>query len=206
MGHLRGLLRACAWDVARGSAATVLERVDDLLAGLGIPTMATMVYARLDPHPGGGWALTHSNAGHPRCWCAAPTAPSRSLSAPPQAMLGVAPTSRHASMHRLRPGDTLLACTDGLVERRDRDLTEGLDEPAAGPGPRTRSAARPRPAPARHARQPGRRHRPAAAARRRVAAAGQPDAGGEAQRVSTRAIFQYATATAQTTTNRPTTP
>ncbi|GAB3682210.1 PP2C family protein-serine/threonine phosphatase [Angustibacter aerolatus] len=128
MGHLRGLLRACAWDVARGSAATVLERVDDLLAGLGIPTMATMVYARLDPHPGGGWALTHSNAGHPPLLVRRADGAVEELSAPPQLMLGVAPTSRHASMHRLRPGDTLLACTDGLVERRDRDLTEGLDE------------------------------------------------------------------------------
>lgn len=43
-------------------------------------------------------------------------------------MLGLLPDTRHSTaVHPLPPGSTLLLYTDGLVERRNEDLTDGLD-------------------------------------------------------------------------------
>ncbi len=43
-------------------------------------------------------------------------------------MLGLLPDPRHSTAVRtLLPGSTLLLYTDGLVERRGEDLTDGLD-------------------------------------------------------------------------------
>lgn len=52
MGHLRGLLRACAWDIEQHDGrrpGTVPDRVDRLLQGLHAMSMATLAYARLEP-------------------------------------------------------------------------------------------------------------------------------------------------------------
>ncbi|MFC7512660.1 PP2C family protein-serine/threonine phosphatase [Streptomyces thermocarboxydus] len=43
-------------------------------------------------------------------------------------MLGLLPDTRHSTaVHPLPPSSTLLLYTDGLVERRNEDLTDGLD-------------------------------------------------------------------------------
>jgi len=138
MGHLRGLFRACAWDAAASSdTAQVLHRVDELLAGLDIATLATLTYARLSPDPTGGWAMTHSNAGHPPLLLRAPDGRVSTLTATAPGghhdlLLGVTPLGadnqpRSTAQHHLPPGSTLLAYTDGLVERRGEDLTCGLE-------------------------------------------------------------------------------
>ena len=51
MGHLRGLLRACAWDAADAGrdCADVVARVDRMVQGLHTVPMATLVYATLTP-------------------------------------------------------------------------------------------------------------------------------------------------------------
>ena len=46
MGHLRGLLRACVWDAEDADPGAVLARVDRLVQGLRVASLATMVYAR----------------------------------------------------------------------------------------------------------------------------------------------------------------
>ncbi|MFD4372888.1 PP2C family protein-serine/threonine phosphatase [Streptomyces sp. NPDC058486] len=53
----------------------------------------------------------------------------RRLPAPPGLLLGVLPrTTYEAAELPLRQGDTILLYTDGLIERRDRDLDAGVDE------------------------------------------------------------------------------
>ena len=138
MGHLRGLLRACAWDAAAGpETGRVLERVDELLSGLGIGTLATLTYARLQPDPGGGWSMTHSSAGHPPLLVRDPAGRVTFLDEHPDLLLGVSAQHRSTAQRHLAPGSTVLAYTDGLVERRGEHLNEGLSRLAAalGEGP-----------------------------------------------------------------------
>lgn len=138
MGHLRGLLRACAWDAAASpDTGRVLERVDELLAGLGIGTMATLTYARLEPGPEGGWSMTHSSAGHPPLLVRDPQGRVTSLDDHHDLLLGVSAQRRTTARHHVAPGSTVLAYTDGLVERRGEHLNEGLGRlaTALGEGP-----------------------------------------------------------------------
>ncbi|WP_369069095.1 SpoIIE family protein phosphatase [Kineococcus terrestris] len=137
MGHLRGLLRASAWQFADRSPARVLERVDDLLLGLGIPTMATLAYARLSPRPGGGWRLEHSSAGHPPLLVRTPDGVVRVLSEAADLLLGVQAGGRASAAVDLPEGSLVVGYTDGLVERRGEVLSVGLERVraavAAGP-------------------------------------------------------------------------
>ena len=126
MGHLRGLLRACAWETTRTHPHRVLERVDELLVALRIPTLATLAYARLEQAPDGGWAMAYASAGHPPLLVRHPDGRVESLAHTNDLLLGVQPTGRTSTWHHLEPGSTVLAYTDGLVERRGEDLSRGL--------------------------------------------------------------------------------
>ncbi|WP_432483264.1 SpoIIE family protein phosphatase [Kineococcus esterisolvens] len=126
MGHLRGLLRASAWDTTGPSPETVLDRVDRLLDGLGMTTMATLAYARATPAEDGTWLLEHATAGHPPLMVRSPDGRVDALDDVHGLMLGVQPTARAGARRRLVPGSTVLAYTDGLVERRGEELTTGL--------------------------------------------------------------------------------
>ncbi|NIZ90864.1 SpoIIE family protein phosphatase [Kineococcus rubinsiae] len=127
MGHLRGLLRACAWDTTRAHPHRVLERVDDLMAALRIPTLATLAYARLEQAPDGGWAMAYASAGHPPLMVRHPGGRVELLAHADDLLLGVQPGPRTSTWHHLEPGSTVLAYTDGLVERRGEDLGVGLE-------------------------------------------------------------------------------
>ncbi|ETK37980.1 PP2C family protein-serine/threonine phosphatase [Microbispora sp. ATCC PTA-5024] len=103
--------------------ALVLNRLDD--------TTATVVCGHFDAETR---LFTWAQAGHP-----APIlvrrGGARRLSAPRGVVLGASPDVRYAVADvRLLPGDVLLMFTDGLVERRTRDIEEGLSliEGAAG--------------------------------------------------------------------------
>ncbi|WP_432547617.1 PP2C family protein-serine/threonine phosphatase [Kineococcus sp. SYSU DK004] len=127
MGHLRGLLRASAWEFADRPPARVLERVDDLLLGLGIPTMATLAYARLSPRPDGGWRLEHSSAGHPPLLVRTPDGAVRVLSEAGDLLLGVRAGRRVSATVDVPEGSVVVGYTDGLVERRGEVLSVGLE-------------------------------------------------------------------------------
>lgn len=45
----------------------------------------------------------------------------------PSRLLGLGPTNRQCETFALNRGDTIVLFTDGLVERRTRDLTHGLE-------------------------------------------------------------------------------
>jgi serine phosphatase RsbU (regulator of sigma subunit) len=129
MGQLRSLVRGIAWD-RPGTPAGILGRVDDVLTGLAIGTMATALVARLEPpDPGrtGERTLRWSSAGHLPPLLARDDGSVRTLGTPPEILLGAAstrPRTDHETV--LRTGDTLVLCTDGLVEHDRTDIDTGL--------------------------------------------------------------------------------
>ncbi len=130
MGQLRGLLRALAYDNDEPPSAT-LSRTEHVARGLAVSTMATVVLARVERHPdvpvAGTRVLRWSNAGHLPPVLLAPDGSTTLLETRPELMLGIdpdAPRTDHTA--ELDDGYTLLLVTDGLVERRDADLDEGL--------------------------------------------------------------------------------
>ncbi|MFW3171824.1 PP2C family protein-serine/threonine phosphatase [Geodermatophilus sp. CPCC 206100] len=130
MGQLRGLLRALAYDNAEPPAAT-LTRAEHVARGLAVSNLATAVLARIERRPdvpvAGHRVLRWSNAGHLPPVVLAPDGTTTLLETRPDLMLGVdpeAPRTDHTA--ELHDGDTLLLVTDGLVERRDADLDQGL--------------------------------------------------------------------------------
>jgi serine phosphatase RsbU (regulator of sigma subunit) len=133
MGQVRGLLRGIGYS-SGGSPAEVLTELDRAIEGLALDTMATALVARLeqddDDLRAGRVRLRWSSAGHP---------PPAVLTAEGKAMLldgeeselllGVAPgTGRREHVTVVEAGSTVLLYTDGLVERRDRDLDAGTAE------------------------------------------------------------------------------
>ena len=84
--------------------------------------MATALFGRIDP----ALRTFHwSCGGHPPPLLIG-AAGVRLLACPGGMMLGAVPTARYADAHTtVEPGDLLVLYTDGLIERRDRDLDEG---------------------------------------------------------------------------------
>ncbi|HEY4625976.1 MAG TPA: PP2C family protein-serine/threonine phosphatase, partial [Blastococcus sp.] len=129
MGQIRSILRGIAYDRPEGPAQ-VLTRVDGVLTGLRIGTLATALVARLeqpDEHnPAGLRTLCWSSAGHlpPLLLCTDGTV--RLLDSPPELLLGTE-FSRLRTDHEvaLRPGETVVLYTDGLVEHGRTGIDEG---------------------------------------------------------------------------------
>jgi serine phosphatase RsbU (regulator of sigma subunit) len=141
MGHLRGLIRACVWEAPDPDPGVVLARVDRLVQGLGVASMATLVYARAVPPAtvGAPWRLHLASAGHPPPLLRAPDGTVRVLDEVAGLLIGVDGSARRPSTSLDVPtGATLLGYTDGLIERPGADLDDGLGELV------TRVAAAPR--------------------------------------------------------------
>ncbi|MEV4842693.1 SpoIIE family protein phosphatase [Micromonospora matsumotoense] len=125
MGQLRNLVRGNAY--ARSDPVDeLMRRLDATISGLRIPTAATAVLARLRPAPG-GVAVTWCNAGHPAPLLVTADGTARLLESRREPLLGLTrPVPRTGAQVLLAPGDTLLLYTDGLVERRDQPIDEGM--------------------------------------------------------------------------------
>jgi serine phosphatase RsbU (regulator of sigma subunit) len=133
MGQVRGLLRGIGYS-SGGTPAEILTELDRAVQGLALDTMATALVGRLeesdeDLRAGRTW-FRWSNAGHP-----APVLidADRNVTlldgVPADLMLGVAPGMPRADrVVCLERGATVLLYTDGLVERRDRDVDAGTAE------------------------------------------------------------------------------
>ncbi|WP_369135746.1 SpoIIE family protein phosphatase [Modestobacter sp. I12A-02662] len=131
MGHLRGLLRAVVWDAGDADPGELLGRVDRLVQGLHVAPLATMAYARAVPPATAGdpWRLTLANAGHPPLALRAPDGTVRLLDGVSGLLVGVREGARRVSATvDVVPGSTLVAFTDGLIERPGLDLDAGLAE------------------------------------------------------------------------------
>jgi PAS domain S-box-containing protein len=131
MGQVRSLLRGTAYD-RQESPARVLTRVDGALQGLRIDTLATALVARLEQTPAqqapGTTTLRWSSAGHLPAMLLRATGAVDVLTADDDLLLGLDPAAdRQDHTVEVHPGDTLVLYTDGLVERRDSALVEGVD-------------------------------------------------------------------------------
>ena len=139
MGQVRGLLRGIGYS-SGGSPAEVLTELDRAIEGLALDTMATALVARLEqdqrrPERGGRRAGCAGRAPAIRRRRADPRRRSRrcSTSEPADLLLGRGPgePAPRARRRRSSRGSTVLLYTDGLVERRDRDIDAGTARAAS---------------------------------------------------------------------------
>ncbi|WP_211307894.1 SpoIIE family protein phosphatase [Geodermatophilus normandii] len=132
MGQIRSMLRAIAVTTGAGPAE-VLRRVDEAMTTLQVNTTATAVVVRLeqtdDEADRGVTRVSWSNAGHPPPVVVDPDGTVRPLHGlRPELLLGVDDTARRRESEvTLEQGATLVLYTDGLIERRDQHLDQGLD-------------------------------------------------------------------------------
>jgi anti-sigma regulatory factor (Ser/Thr protein kinase)/putative methionine-R-sulfoxide reductase with GAF domain len=123
MGRLRTSLHAYALEgVGPGRA---LELVDRFVQSIGEGAMATAAYGVFDP---GSGKLSFATAAHlPPVLISRGTA--TLLEITPAAPLGAFPYSRYQERELvLSVGDVLMLYTDGLIERRGAQLTDGMSE------------------------------------------------------------------------------
>ncbi|GAA2745784.1 SpoIIE family protein phosphatase [Kitasatospora cinereorecta] len=129
MGQLRSMLRSVAYTrTHRRSPAEALAQLDAAAEGLGVAAFATAVHAHLRRGADGSWEAAWSNAGHPPPLLVPAEGEPRLLeSAEADVPLCVDPL-RPRQTHRqsIRPGDTLVLYTDGLVEVPGEDLADGI--------------------------------------------------------------------------------
>jgi PAS domain S-box-containing protein len=131
MGHLRGVLRAVVWEAEDGDPGVVLARVDRLVQGLRVASLATMVYGRAfrPSAPGEPWVLHLADAGHPPVLLRRPDGAVEVVDGVTGLLVGVDASARRASTAlEVSAGSTLIAYTDGLIERAGQDLDQGIAE------------------------------------------------------------------------------
>nr|WP_246119418.1 SpoIIE family protein phosphatase [Cellulomonas massiliensis] len=122
MGQLRSVVRSYTYDIT--TPGQVLDRVDQLVAGMTIPRSASLVHSTLT-RSGEGWRVEWSRAGH------LPLIHVRGgrveqLRDAGGALIGFGGHGRSTGRLDLDPGDVLVYYTDGLIERRDRGLRDGI--------------------------------------------------------------------------------
>jgi putative methionine-R-sulfoxide reductase with GAF domain len=133
MGRIRSALRAYALE--SDDPADVLTRLDRKIQHFEPDAMATAIYAVLEPSLE---RVTVSVAGHPPPVLAEPGRPARLVEAPADLPLGAYPNVRRRTLHvPLTPAAVMFFYTDGLIERRTRQLDEGFELllAAVTPGP-----------------------------------------------------------------------
>jgi PAS domain S-box-containing protein len=124
MGQVRMAVRAFSFE---GHApGVVVARVHDLLRSLYEgKQMVTMLYLVVDPTT---WEATMVNAGHPPPLLLDPSGGVTYLESPTGLPVGLNWNLPYEeSIARLRPGAALVLYTDGLIDRRDVEVEEGLD-------------------------------------------------------------------------------
>ncbi|NAZ76182.1 SpoIIE family protein phosphatase [Kineococcus sp. T13] len=128
MGQLRTLVRGLAYDRA-AQPDEVLHRLDSLLEGLGITTLATAVVLQLEARSADGRrGIRWCTAGHLPPVVAEPDGSVYMLGGD-GIVLGLgAGQVRLQQRAELPVGSLLLLYTDGLVERRDRPMEDRLAE------------------------------------------------------------------------------
>ncbi|MFK4225866.1 SpoIIE family protein phosphatase [Streptomyces sp. NPDC019890] len=123
MGQLRTAVRTLArLDIP---PAQMLRSLDLVVADLGENEMATCIYAVHDPAAGG---CLIARAGHPPPAVADGRGAIAFLDGPPGTPLGAGGQDFQTEHVPLPPGSLLVLYTDGLIEARDRDIDQGMQQ------------------------------------------------------------------------------
>jgi serine phosphatase RsbU (regulator of sigma subunit) len=138
MGRLRTAIRTLAR--LELPPAETLQQLDELMHDLGVrePHFATCVYAVYDAVSG---SCEVASAGHLPPLLVSPDGISQFLDVSPAPPLGIGSGPIQSRVFKIKDGSLLVLYTDGLVERRESDIDEGLERlrETFGPG----STARP---------------------------------------------------------------
>lgn len=127
MAEIRSMLRAFAWDHT-STPGEIVSRLDQALVTLDGPTMATLIFARLERTADSSWQLAWTNAGHPPPLLLDRDGHSRFLDAENDPLLGVVPFARRQNFTTtLTPSTTVVFYSDGLVESAARPIDTGLE-------------------------------------------------------------------------------
>lgn len=131
MGRMRSALRAYVLET--GDPAVALGRLDRKIQYFEASAMATVLYGVYAPESG---ELTISCAGHlPPVLVAPGGSTADVVSVKPDLPIGVIDDpARQSTVFTVPPGGLLCFYTDGLVERRDRALDDGIGQLAAALG------------------------------------------------------------------------
>ncbi|MCP3803878.1 SpoIIE family protein phosphatase [Allokutzneria sp. A3M-2-11 16] len=121
MGQLRSSARALL--LRANGPAQALEDLDTFAAQIPGALCTTLFCAVIDPADG---TLRYSNAGHPPPVLAHLDGTHELLSERSLPLAVMPGRSRQETKAQLRPGSTLLLYTDGLIERRDVPVLEGI--------------------------------------------------------------------------------
>jgi hypothetical protein len=129
MGQLRNMLRALAVTLA-APPARLLTGLDEVIAGLDVEVVATVLVARCRRRADGGFDVSWSSAGHLPPVVLRRDGLAELHQGEADVLLGASSeaASRSEWTLTLAPGDTLVLYTDGLVERRDVALDESLTD------------------------------------------------------------------------------
>jgi serine phosphatase RsbU (regulator of sigma subunit)/anti-sigma regulatory factor (Ser/Thr protein kinase)/uncharacterized protein YigA (DUF484 family) len=123
MSQLRNALRAFAFERLKPSAA--VTRLNRLLDTLPEAPFATLAFVTVDPRTG---TCRYALAGHPPPLVRYPDGRVEYLEGGRSLPLGIGgDVTYRQAVASLPAGSIVLLYTDGLIERRDRSLEEGLD-------------------------------------------------------------------------------
>lgn len=123
MGRMRSALRAYALETS--DPAEVLTRLDRKMQHFEPGALATVLYALFEPSLD---TVRISTAGHIPPVLALPGHTGELAAVHADLLIGVdAATPRRSTTTQMPPGAALFMCTDGLIERREFSLDEGLD-------------------------------------------------------------------------------
>ncbi|MFR9800944.1 GAF domain-containing SpoIIE family protein phosphatase [Pseudonocardia sp. RS010] len=126
MGQVRSMLRQAAWDHPTGPPSAILSAFERASTGSGLGAAGSAVLGLLREGPAGSWSLDWTNAGHPPPVLVRPDGGTVLLE-PHDRLFGWGPpVDRGDHSLELTPGCTVVLYTDGLVERRDADIDDGI--------------------------------------------------------------------------------
>ncbi len=128
MGQLKSMLRVLTW-IDGTSPADMLGRLDLALVGLRLDVVASALVASVtrSTEQSGSLTMTWSSAGHTPPLLLRPDGAVVPLSIESDLLLGVDHrVDRSDTSVVLEPGASVLMYTDGLVERRDNSVDDGI--------------------------------------------------------------------------------